>query len=223
MVKIFCLPVKAPLKFQSFWFQLNFGKLLPIKCETAVKHSAKTWLQCIGWFLILHFMTPVATAKSFPLLSRLQHHNWPPHSFPSRCQSPECVAQFSGGLISVWFILQPHLPARLFPWPPPPCFPFWDIGNLHCQQQNEPIVINSSKWTTVGECVQENTMDIRNHLTPEINDQYYYVTIYISEAGQLKVNAVFSLHRGVDLLQCTLYRLKWRWDLVISILDGCAL
>lgn len=220
MVKIFCLPVKVSLKFQSFSFQLNFGRLLPSKCQRAVKHSAKTWLQCICWFLILHFMTPVAIAKSFPLLPRLQHHNWPPHTFPCRCQSPECVAQFCGGLISMWFILQPHLQAHLFPCPPSP---LWDIGNLHCQKQNEPIVIYSSKLSTVGACVLENTMDIRNHLTPESNDQYYYVTIYISEAGQLKVNAVFRLSRGVDLLQCTLYRLKWRWDSVISILEGCAL
>lgn len=115
-----------------------------------------------------------------PSNHQLQHHIGLPHYFFFLSQvskSRVCCTVFWWSLISVWFILQPQPPPTPFHHhtssPDPPRFPCSEIGNLRCQQQKEPIVINSPKLTTAADCELGNTMEIRNHLTPECNDQYY--------------------------------------------------
>lgn len=49
-------------------------------------------------------------------------------------------------------------------------------------------MISPQKLTTAADSVLRNTMEIRNHLTPEHDDQYSKVTVYVSKAGQLKFN-----------------------------------
>lgn len=48
-------------------------------------------------------------------------------------------------------------------------------------------------------------MGIRNHLTPERDDQDYWVTVCVTKAGKLKDNTEFSISGGVGIIgDCSL-------------------
>lgn len=65
-------------------------------------------------------------------------------------------------------------------------------------------------------CAGGSTMEIRNHLTPERDDQCYKVTVYVSKGGQLKVNTWFLPGGGVgtmgDHVLPAVCSLRWRWE-----------